>query len=50
MTLVGLGGLAFYVALYIFKWSVFIIPMVLMAIAMLVVIVYLTAGKHMESE
>ncbi|EKV31553.1 hypothetical protein C882_3926 [Caenispirillum salinarum AK4] len=45
---VGLAGLAFYIALYIFKWPVFIIPMVLLAIAMLVFVVYLTAGKHMD--
>lgn len=50
VVLVGLGGLGFYIALYIFKWPVFIVPMVLLAIAMLVFIVYLTAGKHLDSE
>lgn len=46
VTGVGLLGLAFYIALYIFHWNVFIIPMVLLAIGMLAVIVYLTAGRH----
>lgn len=50
VVLVGLGGLGFYIALYIFHWNIFIVPMVLLAIAMLVFIVYLTAGKHLESE
>jgi hypothetical protein len=49
VVLVGLAGLAFYVALYIFKWPVFIVPMVILAIAMLVFIVYLTVGKHLDA-
>lgn len=48
VTLVGLLGLAFYIALYIFKWNVFIVPMVLLSIASLVFIVYLTASRHTE--
>ncbi len=43
---VGLGGLAFYIAVYVFQWPMIIVPMVLLALLALALIVYLTAGKH----
>lgn len=43
---IGLGALAFYVAVYVFQWPIIIVPMVLLAVLMLAFIVYLTAGKH----
>lgn len=46
---VGLGALAFYIAIYIFQWPLIIVPMVVLAIAALALVVYLTAGKHVGS-
>lgn len=43
---IGLGALAFYIAVYIFQWPLIIVPMVLLAIVALALVVYLTAGKH----
>lgn len=46
--LVGLGGLALYIAFYVFQWPVIILPAVLLAISMLAFVVYLTVGRHVE--
>ncbi|GAA0573150.1 hypothetical protein [Caenispirillum bisanense] len=46
---VGLGGIAFYIAIYLFQWPLIIVPMVLLAVIGLAVIVYLTAGKHVST-
>lgn len=43
---IGLGALAFYVAVYVFQWPIIIVPMVLLAILALAFILYLTAGRH----